>query len=191
MKNTILTLFLLLSTAAAANPYLKQGTHIRILLSDGWSGSYIESTYVRDLGTVRFDFCRRDPANTHFKKCHRLHRPTILIRNLSFYQDFLLTDLRELRTKLAAELDENFFSRLVGGSKGDKNVLALDTIIAEIEHDSLENWLLLREKISPAVGVSNHKTAKKVAQIFQRVLELTPPQAPTPGPPGVLLGSGI
>lgn len=190
MRNAILTLILIVSSAAAANPYIPQGTHVRQLLFEGWGGSYIESLYVRDLGTVRFDFCQRESFNSHFKKCNRLHRRTVLIRDLGFYQPYLIAELKEVRAVLAAELDQNFFSRLLGGSSEDRSVRALDKMIFEIEQESLERWLWLREIPRGIPSVATGRVSTKVAESFQRAFDLTPPTPPKPTEPGVLIGSG-
>lgn len=187
MKRLFLSLVLSLSSAAAASPYLQQSTHIRSLMFEDWSGSYIESTFVGDLGTVRFDFCQRNGGQ--FRKCERLHRPLVLIRNLAFYESHLLAELKELRLELAAELDSHFVSRLLGGSQGDRSIVALDLMMEEIRRDSLANWLLLTVKPQKVPAVATITISTRVAEAFRRVFELPVP-APVPAePPAVMTAS--
>lgn len=180
MKTILFCLIFILSGAQAAlSPqYWEQPTHIRNLIFEGWSGSYIESTYVGALGTVRFDFCQRTSTSVD-KQCERLHRPLVLIRDLGFYQPHLLKGLKELRAELAKELDEGFFSRLLGGSEGDRNIEALDQIVREIEAESLAKWLLNTDDPRPMPTVSSLSVSSRVAEVFQYVFELpTPKTAP-------------
>ncbi len=189
MKRLLLCLIFGLSSAAAGNEngrYWPQSTHIRTLLFEGWSGSYIESTYVGDLGTVRFDFCRRESGSV-YKKCERLHRPLVLIRNLEFYEPRLLAQLKKVRETQAAELDTSFISRLLGGSKADPNIEALDRLILEIEDESLAHWLLQTESPRNVPSVSTMKISTRVAEVFRQVFELKAPK-PTPDIPEVLTG---
>lgn len=182
MKQIVLAISLFITSWAYAAqfpaPYLNQSSHIQNLIFEGWSGSYLESTYVTYNDTLYFVYCYPDEGSPHAfgKICDRINRVLIQRGDLDFYQSKLLKEMKALREREAKRLDEHFFSRLLGGSKADKNILALDQFISAIEGENLKFLTLIGPDRPEREALTSPQFMKKLMKIWQKILNEKPPK---------------
>jgi hypothetical protein len=179
-------LFILLSSgafaAAAGIEYYDQDIHEHILFGDSWRGAYVKSFINRDWNRVRFEYCGTEyVGGYHTSSCKQLVKREMHKEELPYFTAGLLRRLRALRAEVVSGLDRNFIMRYLTQRH---DLEALDAVIASLENEGLENWVLLREDPKLPPRFETQKLTDKVALAFTETMKDPAPvqQAPTPAP---------
>lgn len=129
--------FFAVSSPASAQP-LDQDAHMRFLASyDGYHRISLEVRTIKAWDSVRFSVCKDG-------KCEEFPEP-VSFGKIDSFKEPVLKSLREYREELKNR--KSGFFAVVSGDVGKKRDLeAMDKIIADIEKDGLQTWVLLTKQ---------------------------------------------
>lgn len=130
--------FLALASVSSVAQPLDQDSHLRFLASyNGYYRISLDVRTIKSMDQVRFIVCKDE-------KCEDFPEP-VSFEKIDSFKEPLLASLREYRNELETR-KSGFFASISGSVGKKKDLAAMNKIIADIEKDGLQNWILLSKQ---------------------------------------------